>query len=71
MKALVAVVEPRFNAQANYINLSKMQGTQIEGFKLDLNNVSTMRSLWTVIAQQCPTVRDLLGLSSLPSEPDE
>jgi hypothetical protein len=55
--SLVGVVEPRFNAQANYLNLSKLQGMEAEGFKLDFNNVSTMRTLWSVIAQKCPTVR--------------
>lgn len=58
--ALVALVEPRFNAQANYLNLSKLQGIEVEGFKIDFNNVSTMRTLWSVIAQKCPTVRRLL-----------
>jgi hypothetical protein len=57
--ALVALVEPRFNAQANYLNLSKLQGIEVEGFKIDFNNVSTMRTLWSVIAQKCPTVRRL------------
>lgn len=54
--ALVALVEPRFNAQANYLNLSKLQGIEVEGFKIDFNNLSTMRTLWSVIAQKCPTV---------------
>lgn len=61
--ALVALVEPRFNAQANYLNLSKLQGIEVEGFKIDFNNLSTMRTLWSVIAQKCPTVRPLFLVS--------
>ncbi|KAL6042527.1 U1 small nuclear ribonucleoprotein [Balamuthia mandrillaris] len=80
-EALQSLVETHYNVAGKFLNLAGLQGSHQHGVTLDFNNVTLLRTLWSVVAEKCSQVetidfsnnnmRTLVGFRDLPSHAPE